>query len=421
MRYLPLEKAILAIVHATRKLPHYFQAHTVIVLTQLPLRAVLRSADYTGRIAMWSALLRAFDIKYMLRSSIKGQVLADLVAEFAKPSVETITEQKDRDGKSVGTISAGGTLHWKVYVDGVANQRGSGVGIVLVSPDGAIIEKSLRLGFLATNNEAEYEALLQGMTMVQRLGGRVIEAFSDSRLVVGQVMGELEAKDTRMQEYLGQVKRLQTSFESFNLTHISRSVNTHANSLATLATSSAHNLPQMILVENLVQASPTRRNSTQVHQIKKSPSWMDPIKNFLQNDILPEGKLEAEKMRKNAPRFWLSEDHKLYWRSYSGPYLLCVHPEESESLLEELHEGICRSHTGGRSRHIGHSPKDTGGRTCKERPKNTLRSVISARDSPQISTNLEGSSTPSLAHGRSRNGVLILSVLSPKLRGTSDT
>ena len=223
MRYLPLEKAILAIVRATRKLPHYFQAHTVIVLTQLPLRAVLRSADYIGRIAMWSALLGAFDIKYMPRSSIKGQVLADLVAEFAEPSIETITEKKDMDGKLVGTISTEGTSRWKVYVDGTANQRGSRVRIVLISPDDVAVEKSLRLGFSATNNEAEYEALLQGMTMVQRLGGRVMEAFSDSKLVVGQVMSELEARDARMQEYLGKVKRLQSSFESFNLTHVSRS------------------------------------------------------------------------------------------------------------------------------------------------------------------------------------------------------
>jgi len=349
VRYLPLEKAILAIVHATRKLPHYFQAHTVIVLTQLPLRAVLRSADYTGRIAMWSALLGAFDIKYMPRSSVKGQVLADLVAEFAEPSLETMTEKKALDEKSVGVISAVETRPWKVYVDGAANQRGSGVGIVIISPDGAAIEKSLRLGFSATNNEAEYEALLQGMMMVHRLGGTVIEAFSDSRLVVGQVMGELEARDTRMQEYLGQVKRLQTNFESFNLTHISRSVNTHADSLATLATSSAHNLPRMILVEDLARASPISGNPARVHQIRKSHCWMDPIKNFLQNDVLPEEKLEADKIRRNAPRFWLSEDHQLYRRSYSGPYLLCVHPEESESLLEELHEGTCGSHTGGRS------------------------------------------------------------------------
>ena len=72
IRYLPLEKAILAVVHATRKLPHYFQAHTVVVLTQLPLKSILRSADYTGRIAKWGTILGAFDIKYMPRTSIKG-------------------------------------------------------------------------------------------------------------------------------------------------------------------------------------------------------------------------------------------------------------------------------------------------------------------------------------------------------------
>ena len=84
VRYLPLEKAILAIVHATRKLPHYFQAHTVVVLTQLPLKSVFRSADYTGRVAKWGTILGAFDIKYMPCTSVKGQVLADLVAEFAE-------------------------------------------------------------------------------------------------------------------------------------------------------------------------------------------------------------------------------------------------------------------------------------------------------------------------------------------------
>ena len=84
VRYLPLEKAILAVVRATQKLPHYFQAHIVVVLTQFPLKTILRSADYTGRIAKWGTILGAFDIKYMPRTSVKGQVLADLVAEFAE-------------------------------------------------------------------------------------------------------------------------------------------------------------------------------------------------------------------------------------------------------------------------------------------------------------------------------------------------
>ncbi|XP_050248530.1 uncharacterized protein LOC126695754 [Quercus robur] len=349
VRYLPLEKAILAVVHATQKLPHYFQTHTMVVLTQLPLKSVLQTADYTGRIAIWSTILGAFDIKYMPRTSIKDQVLADLVAKFTEPPVEIVAEERDMDGKSIGVISMLGPPCWKVYVDGGANQRGSEVGLVLVSPKKTIIEKSLRLGFSATNNKAEYEALLQGMAMVQKMGGKALEIFSDSRLVVGQVKGELKARDARMQEYLSQVKCLQSDFNLFSLSHISKSGNTHADSLATLATSSAGGLPRIILVEHLDRENEVAKGMVHIHEVRVGPSWMDPIVRFLKDDTLLEEKSKAEKIRRNAPRFWLSEDHKLYKRSYLGPYLLCIRPEASELLLEELYKGICGSHTGGRS------------------------------------------------------------------------
>ena len=178
VRYLPLEKAILAVVLGTRKLPHYFQAHTVVVLSQLPLKTILRSADYTGRIAKWGTILGAFDIKYMPRTSIKGQVLANLVAEFTEPEIEKLPSNGNMDEKLVGTISQYCLPTWKVYVDGASNQKGSGVGLVLVSPEKVVVEKSLRLDFLATNNEAEYETLLEGMAMVQRMGGKSIRLFS---------------------------------------------------------------------------------------------------------------------------------------------------------------------------------------------------------------------------------------------------
>ena len=92
-------------VHATRKLPYYFQSHAVIILTQLPLRSFLRSADYTGRISKWGTILKAFDIKYMLRTPVKGQVLADLAAEFAETLLEEKTERQNMDEKSVGAFS----------------------------------------------------------------------------------------------------------------------------------------------------------------------------------------------------------------------------------------------------------------------------------------------------------------------------
>ena len=89
-------------------------------------------------------------------------------------------------------------MSWRVYVDGVVNHRGYRVGLVLISPEKITIEKSLRLGFSATNNEVEYKALLVGMIMVQKMGGKAVEVFSDSKLVVGQVQGELEAREPRM-------------------------------------------------------------------------------------------------------------------------------------------------------------------------------------------------------------------------------
>ena len=105
VRYLLLERAILAMVHATRKLPHYFQTHTVVILIQLPLKSILRSANYTGRVAKWGTILGVFNIKYMPRTSIKGQVLANLVAEFAECPKKMNVENHSMGEKSVGIVS----------------------------------------------------------------------------------------------------------------------------------------------------------------------------------------------------------------------------------------------------------------------------------------------------------------------------
>ncbi|XP_075645130.1 uncharacterized protein LOC142616132 [Castanea sativa] len=184
--------------------------------------------------------------------------------------------------------------------------------------------------------------------MVYKTKGKRIQMFSDSLLVVGQVEGKLKARDSRMQGYLTQVRCMQSKFESFSLLHISRCGNTHADSLATLATSSAESLPQVTLVEDLWKPTETSGNAIRIFQIRAGPSWMDPIVTFLKDDILSREKSEADKVGRKAPQFWLFEDRKLYKRSFSGPYLLCMHPEATDLLLEELHERICGSHTRGR-------------------------------------------------------------------------
>ena len=102
-------------------------------------------------------------------------------------------------------------------------------------------------------------------------------------------------------------------------------------------------------MEDLYKPTEVGSNVVHIHQIRVGPSWMDFIVLFLKEDVLPEDKSEAEKVQRKAHRFWLSKDQKLYKRSFSSLYLLCIHFETVELLLEELYEEICRSHTGGRS------------------------------------------------------------------------
>ena len=139
---MPLEKLALALVHATRKLPHYFQAHTVYVLTEYPLQSLLKRSDFTGWIVKWGTRLGSFDIRYQPQSLVKGQVLADFIAEFTP----------QRNQRVVCNVKA---RPWRVFMDGASSAMGVGAGIVIISPEGVKVEHSFRLGFRASNNEAE--------------------------------------------------------------------------------------------------------------------------------------------------------------------------------------------------------------------------------------------------------------------------
>ena len=137
----------------------------------------------------------SFDIRYRPRSSVKGQVLADFIAEFTPKN----------DGK---VICSAEIRPWRVFVDGASNAMGAGAGIVIITPKGIRLEHSFKLGFKASNNEAEYEALLAGLRVVLHLGAKDVEIYSDSRLVVYQILGSFEARDSRMKAYLSAAKQI---------------------------------------------------------------------------------------------------------------------------------------------------------------------------------------------------------------------
>nr|XP_023920168.1 uncharacterized protein LOC112031683 [Quercus suber] len=347
-RYLPMEKLVLALIHATRKLPHYFQAHTVHVLTEYPLQSLLKRSDFTGRIAKWGTRLGSFDIRYRPRSLVKGQVLADFIAEFSPRE----------KGVMVCQLEA---RPWKVFVDGASSSTGAGSGVVMITPEGIRLEHSFRLGFRASNNEAEYEAFLARLRAVSSLGAREIELYLDSRLVVNQVQGSFEARDPRMKAYLEQVRLVMARFNTVKVFHIARTQNRHADSLATLASSVTEEIPRQIKVELIPEPSvrvisdsgTTGVNTTAI--TAPTPCWINPIIDFLADDRLPSDEKEGIRVRRMAPRYWLAEDRTLYRRSFGGPYLLYLRPEKVGELLAELHSGWGLDI-------IGPFPRATGGR-----------------------------------------------------------
>lgn len=168
------------------------------MLIKYTLQSLLRRSDFTRRIAKWETRLGTFDIRYKQRNCIKGQVLADFVAKFTPTPGITI---------GVWQVLV---QPWRVFVDGASNIMGSGVEIV--TPEGLRLEKSLRLCFQASNNEAEYKAFITGLRVAQKLGAEEVEIFSNLRLVVSQVEGSFKEKDPRMSWYLKLFETLQACF-----------------------------------------------------------------------------------------------------------------------------------------------------------------------------------------------------------------
>jgi len=178
-RYQSLEKVALAVVFSARRLRHYFHSFTVVVMTNLPIQKVLQKPDVAGRMVRWAVELSEFDIQYEPRGSIKGQVYSDFVAKLSPRGAPEL---------ELGS-------QWLLSVDGSSNQQGSGAGIVLEGPNGVLIEQALRFAFKASNNQAEYEALIAGMLLAKEMGAQSLVVKSDSQLITGQVIGEYQEKD----------------------------------------------------------------------------------------------------------------------------------------------------------------------------------------------------------------------------------
>ncbi|XP_027063199.2 uncharacterized protein [Coffea arabica] len=334
-RYTQVEKLVLGLVHAARRLKPYFLAHPISVRTDQPIRQILVRPEASGRLTKWAVELGEYHLTYEPRTAVKAQALADFLAEL------TFTEgpESASAGAEVSTSSP-----WTLYVDGSSNGDGSGAGLLLEGPQGEVCSYALRFGFSATNNEAEYEALIAGLQLARRLGAQQIHVRSDSQLVVRQVLDEYEAKDEAMQRYLSKVHQLTAYFESFEIQRIPRSQNKRADALSRLASTSFSDLNKTVLVEVLSEPGYVEEVACPVHS---EDTWMTPFTLFLGQGTLPENRAEARRIQRKAARYAL-RDGELYKRSYLGPWLRCVTPEAGRHVLHEIHEGLCGAHVGHR-------------------------------------------------------------------------
>ena len=223
---------------------------------------------------------------------------------------------------------------------------GAGAGLILVNPDGIIVEYALCFEFSTTNNGAEYEALIAGLKVAKELEVDRLQAYSDSQLVVGQVSKNCEAWEDSMARYLERVREIIPTFGSFDIRQIPRSKNARTDLLSKLATLALAELPKEVFFE--VLKCPSMEESQSVMEISHEPNWIDPLVTYLKDGVLPPDAKEARKLKNQASRYILYEG-KLYKRSYSLPLLKCLRPSEADFALREVHEGVCGSHLGARS------------------------------------------------------------------------
>jgi hypothetical protein len=160
-RYLETHKLIYAILVVSRKLRHYFQAHRIMVVTSFPLRAILHNSNATGNIAKWAAELAEFQLDFQPRHAIKSQVLADFIVEWTPSPSAPGGSDPDLDPTPVEPrVPVFTEPYWTLFFDGSARQHGGGAGVVLIDPSGDQVKYMVHLEFKATNNMAEYEALI---------------------------------------------------------------------------------------------------------------------------------------------------------------------------------------------------------------------------------------------------------------------
>jgi ribonuclease HI len=297
-------------------------------------------------------------ISFAPRKAIKSQVLADFVAEWVDTQLPAAPIQSEL---------------WTMFFDGSLMKTGAGAGLLFISPLEKHLRYVLRLHFPASNNVAEYEALVNGLCIAIELGVRRLDARGDSQLVIDQVMKNSHCRDPRMEAYCNEVRRLEDKFYGLELNHIARRYNKTADELTKIA-SGRTTVPPDVFSRDLHQPSVKTDDTPELEEASAQPeapsapegealsveeerngvtpnrNWQTPYLQYLHRGELPLDRAEARRLARRAKSFVLLADGKeLYHRSPSGILQRCISITEGQELLQEIHSRACGHHAATRA------------------------------------------------------------------------
>jgi ribonuclease HI len=354
-RYPHYQKLAYAIYMTGKKLPHYFECHSIIVVASNPVSSILNNPDAKGRVSLWGITLGPWEISYQRQSAIKSQVLPDFIAEWTEAQMPELPDLSNC---------------WTIFVDGSKRVSGAGVGVVLVSPQGDRMRYVLRMRFPnPSNNEAEYEAVLHGMRMAKACGATRIKIHGDSNLIAQQVMKECDATCANMIAYRAMYDKLEGEFEGCEVTHIGRESNEEADNLADIG-SRCLPIPPGVFFEEIFDRSvkikpaidpalatrPGARSAstapaTRTEDLPKyaatvmlvEATWTKPYLAYLVRGELPEDPIHRRQVMRRSKAFTIING-ELYKCSTTGVLQRCIAQEDGIALLREIHEGTCGHH-----------------------------------------------------------------------------
>jgi ribonuclease HI/transposase InsO family protein len=374
--YPQVQKLLYAVVLARCKLRHYFEAHPVTVVSSFPLGEIIRNPDVAGRIAKWSVELMGETLAYALRKAIKSQILADFVAEWTDTRLPPPQIQ---------------TKFWTLHFDGSVMKTGAGAGVLFVSPLGEHMRYAVRLHFPASNNMAEYEALLCGLRIAIETGIKHLDVRGDSQLVIDQVMKNASCHDDKMEAYCKAVRALEDKFYDIELNHVPRRYKEEADELAKIASGRITvppnvfardvNKPSVDLEPNTpsreepsgAPSSPTgakpmdedpsneayvlallkgygadEAEAMEIEPVPSTGDWRDKYIAWMDRGELPSDRSEARHIARMAKSFTLVGG-ELYKRAASGVLQRCVPIPQGRELLRDIHAGVCGHHVAPRT------------------------------------------------------------------------